>query len=298
MELRDILPLLACPDCGGELRDGQEPPAIGLSCAGCGAAFPVRDGVPLLHPTADRSAAEAGDAFWFREDSRESIERRHATVRRLARFPNPAISNDDALVALRRVYREQVLDGTGLVLNLGSGQEKRLGNPYVLNFDISPHDNTDVVGDGLHLPFRDDVFDGVVLDSVLEHVPDPWRLVDHLYRALRPGGFVIVHAPFMYPYHGAPHDYFRYTDRGLAEVFSKFEIVELGTDRLPGRAMQELVRVYASIYSDRRAVAFGLRWLAAWLALPYKLFDHYLKRKQKAHLIVAGFSLLARKPHA
>jgi uncharacterized protein YbaR (Trm112 family) len=290
MELDRLLPLLACPACRGPLV-----PAGGeLQCPTCPRTYPVRGGVPILLPPGDEALSEAGDAFWFREDTREKVARRNRLVG-LFRFPNPAVRSDHP-VRTKEVFRDEVLGGTGTILNLGSGLAKRFDNPNVVNLDISPHENTDVVGDGLALPLASDAFHGAVLDSVLEHVRDPWTMADELYRVLRPGGFVLVHAPFLYPYHGAPHDYFRFTDRGLREVFARFEEEELDSDRLPGRAVQEILRAYAGIWSDRRYPAFLFRFLAAWLLLPYKAADLYLKRKGKTHLVVTGFSYLGRKP--
>lgn len=46
------------------------------------------------------------------------------------------------------------------------------------------------------LPFADDSFDGVLFTEVLEHLLyDPRKLVDEIYRVLRPGGEVIVSTP-------------------------------------------------------------------------------------------------------
>jgi SAM-dependent methyltransferase len=47
-----------------------------------------------------------------------------------------------------------------------------------------------VIGRGQRLPFGDGSFDLVVSSNVLEHVADPWPLVDELARVCRPGGHV------------------------------------------------------------------------------------------------------------
>ena len=42
----DLLALMQCPACAGELSERVEPPA--LVCAGCGRAYPVREGIPVM----------------------------------------------------------------------------------------------------------------------------------------------------------------------------------------------------------------------------------------------------------
>lgn len=42
----DLLDLLACPACRAVLRVDE--PAGELVCTGCGLAYPVRDGIPVL----------------------------------------------------------------------------------------------------------------------------------------------------------------------------------------------------------------------------------------------------------
>ncbi len=42
----ELLAIMQCPACGGELNERPEPPA--LVCAQCGLAFRVDDGVPVM----------------------------------------------------------------------------------------------------------------------------------------------------------------------------------------------------------------------------------------------------------
>ena len=44
------------------------------------------------------------------------------------------------------------------------------------------------VGDALHLPFADNSMDVVICTHVYEHVPDARRMLEEIYRVLRPGG--------------------------------------------------------------------------------------------------------------
>lgn len=45
-----------------------------------------------------------------------------------------------------------------------------------------------MAADALSLPFPDDSFDVVICSQVYEHVPDPARMLDEIFRVLKPGG--------------------------------------------------------------------------------------------------------------
>ena len=72
-----------------------------------------------------------------------------------------------------------------------------------------------VVGDLLAPPFRTASVDYVLCNDVLEHVPDPQRMIDGLFDMLRPGGTLFLSAPQGWGEHQLPHDYFRFTSSGL-----------------------------------------------------------------------------------
>jgi SAM-dependent methyltransferase len=55
--------------------------------------------------------------------------------------------------------------------------------------------------------------------SVLEHVRRPWEMAANLTRLLRPGGAIYVAVPWVWRYHPYPDDYFRFSWRGVAELF-------------------------------------------------------------------------------
>ncbi len=65
-----------------------------------------------------------------------------------------------------------------------------------------------LAADGARLPFRADAFDAILLDSVIEHVADPFALLRECQRILRRGGIVfVVFPPFYGPLSGHIDDY-------------------------------------------------------------------------------------------
>jgi SAM-dependent methyltransferase len=79
--------------------------------------------------------------------------------------------------------------GTGRVLDLGCGSAKF---PGAFGVDISADTDADLVHDldAFPYPLEDDGFDQVLMQDVLEHVADPYRLFAELHRICRPGARV------------------------------------------------------------------------------------------------------------
>nr|WP_321222124.1 methyltransferase domain-containing protein [uncultured Psychroserpens sp.] len=53
----------------------------------------------------------------------------------------------------------------------------------------------DVKADICNLPFKDDSYDIILCNHVLEHIPDDTKAMQELYRVMKPGGFGIFQIP-------------------------------------------------------------------------------------------------------
>lgn len=110
--------------------------------------------------------------------------------------PSPDASGDPSVASATR--RLRVLEA-----GCGSMSHVRLGeDPVVVGVDVSArqlrrNDTLDlpVLGDLHHLPLADATFDVVVCWDVVEHLHTPVAALDHMARALRPGGHLVLGFP-------------------------------------------------------------------------------------------------------
>lgn len=126
------------------------------------------------------------------------------------------------------------------VLDIGCGNQpfsnivKSMNNDY-FSFDIDNNVssyNIDFLGRiDKELPYllkQMPKFDFILLTEVLEHVPE-WNMTfNNLKELVKPGGHILITAPFIYHLHEVPHDYWRPTEYAVSFYSEKydFEIVQ------------------------------------------------------------------------
>lgn len=105
--------------------------------------------------------------------------------------------------------------------------------PYAASFpnrvpiDLTARPGILVVTDAQRLAFRDASFDVILCTEVLEHIPEPQRAIDEMFRVLAPGGKLVLTTRFLFPIHDAPHDYFRFTKYGLRHLLRRFDALDV-----------------------------------------------------------------------
>lgn len=123
----------------------------------------------------------------------------------------------------------------GDVFDYGCG-----GAPYAALFarcrsyikaDVVPGPRVDRLlgADGLTTE-ADASYDWVFSTQVLEHVPRPAAYLAECHRLLRPGGRLLLSTHGLFPEHGCPYDFHRWTADGLVRAAREagFEVVEAG----------------------------------------------------------------------
>lgn len=149
-------------------------------------------------------------------------------------FTNPFWLSRKALSACIRRNSKFL---TGKTLDFGCGTQ-----PYrsiVSNIDYiaieydTPNNRknkiADIYYDGNSIPLPDSSIDSIMSTQVLEHVPNPQKIVDEFYRILKPNGYIVLSAPLIWPEHETPYDFFRYTSYGIRNIFksSGFKIIKI-----------------------------------------------------------------------
>lgn len=113
------------------------------------------------------------------------------------------------------------------VLDAGAGEgsyRRHFGSHRYVGLDLGVGDQKwdysglDVLGDLSALPFASGTFDGAINIVTLEHVKDPRRVICELARVLKPGAPLLLVVPHEWEVHQHPHDYFRFTRYGVAEL--------------------------------------------------------------------------------
>lgn len=121
--------------------------------------------------------------------------------------------------------RVQRLTVESPLLDLGAGQVGRHGyhglipdfaTTDVCSLDMVLDKRPTIVADIEHgIPYADDVFGTCLAFNLFEHLYDIQGLLKHIWRVLRPGGFLFFAVPFLFRVHADPYDYFRYTGQSL-----------------------------------------------------------------------------------
>lgn len=192
---------------------------------------------------------------------------------------------------VRRIASDKSL---GRVANIGSGGRGLFER--VISVDPYRVRPGDVRAFGEALPFLDASLDGVICAAVLEHVPDPHRILAEIRRVLRPGGVAYVEVPFLQPFHAAPDDYYRVTLEGLRRWMAGFDELDAGACSGPGSALTWIAVEYAGFLFRDRTLSRLASYAAQVVLAPLKYLDTILLRRPGAAHLASGVYFYGRKP--
>lgn len=156
----------------------------------------------------------------------------------------------------------------------------------------------DIISDILSIPLPDHSVDAVMCTEVLEHIPDPAGAIKEFARLVKPGGYLLITAPFTSLTHFAPY----YFSSGLSRYFYEkyltengFEIIEIV---LNGNFFEFVAQ------ENRRIKSVAEKYARKKLNFIQKIIIHLnllilqgLSRKDKgsSELLCYGIHVFARK---
>jgi SAM-dependent methyltransferase len=155
----------------------------------------------------------------------------------------------------------------------------------------------DLYGDGLALPFRDEVFDSVLCNQVLEHVPEPGRLLAEIRRVLRPGGTLLLTAPQTWGLHREPDDFYRYTKYGLRYLAERSDLAPVEivpTCGLWATLAQRIVDTAVNIYAAH--ASRGAKRVLSLVLIPVLIVGYAIDRVVGKRGDTLDYLMIARRP--
>jgi hypothetical protein len=124
----------------------------------------------------------------------------------------------------RRGEKLEILDVGSMSVNANyphTYRELMSPNWVYTGCDIAPGKNVDLVQ---LAPYRireeDGLYDAVISGQCLEHVQAPWMLVREMARMLKPGGLLLITAPWNFPIHRYPLDCWRILPDGMNSLMA------------------------------------------------------------------------------
>lgn len=121
---------------------------------------------------------------------------------------------------------------SGKLVDIGCGSKFYINyftqvDKYI-GIDIA-NNAADIIADAKFLPIKSDSIDIVLCNQVIEHDPEPDKIITEIYRILKEESILILSAPQMGRLHGEPNDYYRYTKWGLKYLLKngmKIEVIK------------------------------------------------------------------------
>ncbi len=134
---------------------------------------------------------------------------------------------------ISRIVENNFSEKSEKVLDIGCGEKpfymKNIKGK-VICFDIRKTYISDVVGDAMKLPFKNQAFDAVTSINSFYYIDNPFEALEEVSRVLKRRGRFFLIMPFIYPLHDVPIDKYRFTEYGVRDLLKKdFEIKEFGS---------------------------------------------------------------------
>jgi len=298
VRLRDcIIERLCCPVCKSKMNQTS----YNFQCMNslCQNFFPIVDGVPVL---LDESSSVFSKQDFVNHS--DTFFRTQNKLVKLAIKLMPKIGRNiksranylkfSKLLTEENVNPKVLILGGGIE---GQGMEEIMSLSAIefIGSDVFFGPNTALICDAHAIPFDDRTFDGLIVQAVLEHVVDPYRCVEEIYRVLKDDGLVYAETPFIQQVHAGRYDFSRFTHLGHRRLFRRFEELCSGAVCGPGMALAWSYKYFLLSFVKTRLARSCVNAFASISAFWLKYFDSYLIDKPGALDAASGYYFMGRK---
>lgn len=191
-------------------------------------------------------------------------------------------------------YLQQVLpELKGKILEMGATPKRdylewTVDIEEYIKTNLYPKDESILKVDATDINMPDNSVDGIICVSVLEHIEDFRTVISEFYRILKPGGKLVFSVPFVYYYHGAPDDYYRFTVSALKHLLKDFYKVKISAIGNHWDNIAHMLQGPDWVNKKRRFSPLPLRLLG----LPFYIIGRYKKAPDNYALL---YGIVAEK---
>jgi len=223
----------------------------------------------------------------------EHFKKQEKWFNRLRRYEWKDYRTEDSIRAQKAIFEK--LDKDAVCISIGGGPSRVDQN--LLNLNIGPFPNVDIVADAHSLPYASNSVDAIHCEAVFEHLYTPTLAVHEICRVMKKGGKVFICTPFLQVYHGYPHHYQNFTLTGHINLFEKagLKIISSGTCVGPTYVLRRMIAVFITNYTPF-PINKILRVIWAGVSIAIAPLDILLRKKNNSHIMASTTYLLAEKP--
>lgn len=188
-------------------------------------------------------------------------------------------------------------DSSKIIFDVGVG-----GAPFreifsrfkkVIGIDFYPYRHAIIIADLTKpLPFKNACCDIIFMSNVLEHIPNPEKLLLECYRLLTKGGYIIATVPFLVSVHRPPYDFYRYTNFMLERLLR-----QTGFEEIEVKSLGSPFHVYETIQRQFFSILPKTFWTRLWKRMAWFMFARFKNTvSQEPHAgYTQGYGFFAKK---
>jgi SAM-dependent methyltransferase len=274
--------ILICPNCKSDKLSFLENE---LSCLGCHYTYKIENGKYIFK---ELKLGDITDKF---DKVKYSVKKYSKFYDFLINTFSPVFADKYQFKFIKKYCSEKDI----IAINLGSGNSDL--SEFVSNADIIDYDNVNLVCDIDNLPLKDNSCDVIMNIAVLEHVKNPEKIVDEIFRVLKKGGKVFSFFPFIQGFHASPYDFSRRTIEGTKYLYKDFNDIDVRIAGGPTSGLLWIFQEYLAIIFSFGSKRFHdiILIILMIFTFPIKYLDLIFRYLPTSKNIASGFYYTGEK---